>query len=390
MSSRRVIWLVARREVSERLRQKSFQYSLAATVGLVVVAAFIAGLVGGDETKKYDVGAQGAEGVAIVDAARASAGSVDAEITVKRFDSPAAARAVVEDEDVDAAVAGGAVISRETPDEELDQALQAGARQVRAGEALSSAGVDEAEAREALNPPPLRAETTEEAKGKGAEGVAFVAAIMLYGALVVFGIGVAQGVVEEKASRVIEVLLSTIRPRPLLMGKILGIGVLGLLQLLAAAVAGLAVGAARGVVDVDATIVGAVAIALVWFLFGYAFWAALYAISGVIVSRQEDLTASSTPLTILLVASYLVAIPAVNAPASQLAVISSIVPFSSPVVMPVRAALGEASAAEMAISLGVLALGALLLLRLGARIYEAAVLRMGKPLKLTEAWRAAS
>lgn len=390
MSSRHVIWLVARREVSERLRQKAFQYSLAATVALVVVVAFLAGVIGGDETKKYDVGAQGAEAVAIVDAARAAAPEVDAEIEVSRYDSPATARAAVEDEDVDAAVVGGAVVSRESPDEELDQALQAGARQVRAGQALSSAGVGESEARKALNPPPLRVETIEASKGKGAEGVAFVAAILLYGALVVFGIAVAQGVVEEKASRVIEVLLSTIPPRPLLMGKILGIGVLGLLQLLAAAVAGLAVAAARGVVDVDGTIIGAVAITLVWFLFGYAFWAALYAISGVIVSRQEDLTASSTPLTILLVASYLVAIPAVNAPASQLAVIASIVPFSSPVVMPVRAALGEASAAEMAISLAVLGLGALILLRIGARIYESAVLRMGKPMKLTEALRAAS
>ena len=233
-------------------------------------------------------------------------------------------------------------------------------------------------------------EALEGDQGKGREGVAFVASILLYGLLVVFGIAVAQGVVEEKASRVIEVLLSTIAPRPLLMGKILGIGVLGLLQLLAAAVAGLAVAAARGVVELDGPVLAAVGVALVWFLFGYAFWASMYAISGVIVSRQEDLTSSSTPLTMLLVASYLVAIPALNDPDGTVAVVGSIVPFSSPVVMPARVALGEASGAEMAVSLALLAVGALILMRIGARVYEGAVLRMGKPLKLVEALRGAS
>ncbi len=385
-----MIFLVARREVTERLRQRSFQYSLLATIVLVVAIAWLAGVLGGDDTETYRVGAQGPEAVAIAQAARAAAPQLDAEIEVERFGSAAQARAAVEDESVDAALVEGTVVSLEDPEDALDQALQAGARQVRIGEALRSEGVPEDDARGALDPPPLRVEALEGDQGKGREGVAFVASILLYGLLVVFGIAVAQGVVEEKASRVIEVLLSTIAPRPLLMGKILGIGVLGLLQLLAAAVAGLAVAAARGVVELDGPVLAAVGVALVWFLFGYAFWASMYAISGVIVSRQEDLTSSSTPLTMLLVASYLVAIPALNDPDGTVAVVGSIVPFSSPVVMPARVALGEASGAEMAVSLALLAVGALILMRIGARVYEGAVLRMGKPLKLVEALRGAS
>ena len=385
-----MIFLVARREVTERLRQRSFQYSLLATIVLVVAIAWLAGVLGGDDTETYRVGAQGPEAVAIAQAARTAAPQLDAEIEVERFGSAAQARAAVEDESVDAALVEGTVVSLEDPEDALDQALQAGARQVRIGEALRSEGVPADDARGALDPPPLRVEALEGDQGKGREGVAFVASILLYGLLVVFGIAVAQGVVEEKASRVIEVLLSTIAPRPLLMGKILGIGVLGLLQLLAAAVAGLAVAAARGVVELDGPVLAAVGVALVWFLFGYAFWASMYAISGVIVSRQEDLTSSSTPLTMLLVASYLVAIPALNDPDGTVAVVGSIVPFSSPVVMPARVALGEASGAEMAVSLALLAVGALILMRIGARVYEGAVLRMGKPLKLVEALRGAS
>lgn len=389
MTTRQVILLVARREITERLRQRSFQISLGATVVVVVAIAVLAGIVGGDNEESYRVGAQGAESVAVVDAARGAAPQFDAEIEVERFDNGAAARAAVDDESVDAAVVNGTVLSLEDPEEGLEQALQAGARQVRIGEALRAEGVSESEARQALDPPPLRVDALEGDQGKGRAGVAFVASIVLYLQLVVFGLAVAQGVVEEKSSRVVEVLLSTVPPRPLLVGKILGIGVLGLLQLMVTAVAGLGVAAAGGVVELDGPTIGAVGVALVWFLFGYAFWATLYAISGVIVSRQEDLTSSSTPLTLVLVASYLVAFPAIEDPGGTLAVVASLVPLSSPVVMPARVALGDATAVEMVLSLACLALGVLISLRIGARIYESAVLRMGKPLKLVEAFRAA-
>ena len=107
-------------------------------------------------------------------------------------------------------------------------------------------------------------------------------------------------------------------------------------------------------------------------MLGYLFYAALYAISGVIVSRQEDLQSSSTPVTMILVAGYLVAFPVLEDPASSLAVISSFLPFTAPIVMPVRVAVGEASSAEIAASLGILVASIALLIPLGARIYEGA------------------
>jgi ABC-2 type transport system permease protein len=89
----------------------------------------------------------------------------------------------------------------------------------------------------------------------------------------------------------------------------------------------------------------------------------------------------------LLVVSYVLVFPVIEDPSSTLAVVSSIVPFCSPIVMPARVALGDAGAVEIAASLGLLALSVAFLLALGARIYEGAILRMGRPLKLTEAWR---
>jgi ABC-2 type transport system permease protein len=388
VTDRRAAISVGRREFSERIRQRSFQISTAVSLAVITAVAVLAGVLGGDEPKTYEVGSRGAEAAAIVRVSAAIAPQFDVKIEARGFDSAAQARAAVRDEQVEVAVVDGELVAREDPPDELAQALQAGARQVRVGASLRRAGLDEAQARRALDPPPLRVEAME-ADDDGRSGIAFTASLILYGQLIVFGLAVATGVVEEKASRVVEVLLAAIAPRALLAGKIAGIGLLGLLQLLLFGVVGLAAAAASGAIDLGGADAGALGVALLWFLFGYAFWASLYAISGVIVSRQEDLQSSSTPLTMLLVVSYLLVFPALDDPSSTLAVVSSLVPFCSPIVMPARVVLGEASAVEVAASLGLLAVSVLFLLMLGARIYERAILRMGRPLRLTEALRLA-
>jgi ABC-2 type transport system permease protein len=207
--------------------------------------------------------------------------------------------------------------------------------------------------------------------------------------LILFGMAVASGVVEEKSSRVVEILLAAIPARALLAGKILGIGALGLMQLVLVAVVGLVTASLSGAVALDSGQIGVLAVVFVWFVLGFLLYAAIYAIAGVIVSRQEDLQSSSTPVTMILVAGYLVAFPVLDDPSSTLAVVVSLVPFSSPIIMPVRAVVGEAGAAEIAVSLALLVVSIGLLIPLAARIYEGSVLRMGKPLKVREALRTA-
>jgi ABC-2 type transport system permease protein len=387
MSERQAVLLVTRREFGERLRQRSLQISTAITVGIVAAVAILAGVLGGGGAESHEVGVQGGEAAAIGQSARAVGSQFDVEIELRRFDSAAAARAAVSDEEVDAAVVGGTLITRDDPPEELEQALQAGSRQVRAGEALREEGVSPAEARRALDPPPLRVEALDGDEDDGRSGVAFTASIVLYSQLILLGIAVATGVVEEKASRVIEVLLAAITPRALLAGKIVGIGLLGLLQLLLIGVVGLAAAGASGALELDAGDAGALGVALLWFLLGYALWATLYAISGVIVSRQEDLQSSSTVLTMLLVISYLLVFPTLDDPSSTLSVVGSLIPLCSPIVMPVRVMLGEAGGVEIAASILLLVGTTALLVRIGGRIYEGAILRMGRPLKLAEAWQ---
>jgi ABC-2 type transport system permease protein len=380
--------LVARREFMERVRSRSFQISTAVTVAIVAVVAVLAGVLGDEGPTDYDIGVQGAEAAAIAAAARAAAPSLDASLSVRRFETPAAARAAVRDEQVDAAVAGGAILTRDDGDDELEQLLQAAARQVRTGEALRSEGLSPAETRRALDPPPLRTLAVDGEGEEGEEGVAFAASLLLYLQLIGYGLAVASGVVEEKASRVVEVLLSAIPSRALLAGKVAGIGAVGLIQIFLTTAVGLALASASGAIELDAGQAGTLAVVLVWFLLGYLVWAALYAIAGAVVSRQEDLQGSTTVLTVLLVIAYLVAFPVLDDPDSGLALVASLVPLSSPIVMPALVALGEASTAEIAASLVLLVAAIAILVPVGARIYENAVLRMGKPLKLREAWNA--
>jgi ABC-2 type transport system permease protein len=388
VTDRRAAVLVGRREFGERVRQRAFQISTAVTLLVVAAVGVLAGVLGDDDPKRYEVGAQGAQAVAIVELAREVGPRFDVRVEPRRFGTAAQARDAVLDEDVEVSVVDGAIVARDEPPDELVQALQTGARQVRAETLLREQGVGGAEALRALNPPPLAVRALDD-DGEDRSGIAFTASLILYLQLIVYGLAVATGVVEEKSSRVVEVLLATISPRPLLAGKIAGIGLLGLLQLLVVGLVGLGAAAASGAIDLGGADAGALAVALVWFLFGYALWATLYAISGVIVSRQEDLQSSSTPLTMMLVASYLIVFPVLDDPSSTLAVVTSLVPLCSPIVMPARVTLGDVGALEIVASLGLLAVSVALLLALGARIYDRALLRMGRPLKLTEAWRLA-
>jgi ABC-2 type transport system permease protein len=195
-------------------------------------------------------------------------------------------------------------------------------------------------------------------------------------------------VVEEKSSRVVEVLLATLKPWQLLAGKILGLGVLGLLQIAVITVVGAAGALLSGVVDVAGAVLTTVVSVLGWFVLGYAFYASVFATAASLVSRQEDLGAVLTPTTLLLVAAFVIAIQAASDPTSGLATVTSFVPGLSPLVMPVRTAAGEAAWWEVLLSALVMLAAIALVVRLGGRVYAGAVLRTGGRTRIREALRA--
>ena len=182
-----------------------------------------------------------------------------------------------------------------------------------------------------LNPKPVPVETLEpqDPNRETNSTVAFIAVVLLYGQLFGYGVWVATGVIEEKASRVVEILLSTIRARQLLAGKILGIGTLGLLQLIVIATYSIVLASVTGALDFPAHALGTAALAIGWFMLGFAFYASLFAVAGALVSRMEELQNVIVPLNLVILVSFFLAIGATSDPDSTLSVIVSIVPFSS-------------------------------------------------------------
>jgi len=390
VGGREAVRLVARREITERVREKSFLISMLVSVIIVGLVAVLPTALGLGGEKEYTVGVVDPSARPVADAAARGAGAFDARLEIQRL-APADAAKALADGDVDAVLGARGIRSQEKPDDELVRVLQAANRQVRAAQALRDAGLPPAQAQRALAPPPL-AVTTVKPVDSAAEkrgGFAFFAVILLYGQLIGFGYFVAMGVVEEKSSRVVEVLLSTIRPRHLLAGKILGLGVLGLGQLLVLAVLGLAMAGAAGALDIDGDLIVAAALALVWFVVGYAFYAAAFATAASLVSRQEDLQSVITPLTLVLLVGFFMSFGVVSDPDGTLARVSSFIPPIAPLTMPPRIALGEASVVEIVGAFAVTIGATLLLIPLAARIYSGAVLRMGGTIKLRDAWRAA-
>ncbi len=141
--------------------------------------------------------------------------------------------------------------------------------------------------------------------------------ILLYVSLGIYGSLVAQGVVEEKATRMMEILLATIRPSGLLAGKVIGIGLVGLLQLTIVGAAALIAVHVTNVASIPALGVASILGDLLWFLLGFLFYATAYAAVAALVSRQEEVQGAIAPISILLVAGYLlvfVALPNPRAP----------------------------------------------------------------------------
>jgi len=222
-------------------------------------------------------------------------------------------------------------------------------------------------------------------------GVSMAMISVLFGALIGSGSMIAMGVVEEKTSRVVEILLATIRPSQLLAGKVLGIGIYGLFQVLvlggSLALAALSLGV--GGLDLNVNIGSALVSLIVWFLMGYAIFALLFGGFAALVSRQEDIGSVTTPLLFLLfIPFYTTMFLVPNDPSSTLVRVLSQIPIFAPFMMPVRDAFGALQPWEMPLALAIAAATIPGLVWLAARVYQRGVLHTGGRMKLREALRA--
>jgi ABC-2 type transport system permease protein len=394
----RGMWrVVAARDFWVRLRDKGFVISTMITLTVLSVFILIRAYTGGPES--FQLGYVGERTIADRVAALADRSGV--EVSVIGFDGPGTADGALRDGRVDAVVDGGRDevragtatlrVLRGAP-ELLDQLVQGAAIGLRIDAALSEAGVPDATVQELKDQHPIDASAIlpPDPDQASKAAIAFVAVLLLYGQLFGYGVWVATGVIEEKNSRVVEVLLSAIRARQLMAGKIAGIGTLGLLQLIFIALFAITLASVTGAIDLPANSFSAAMLTVGWFVLGFAFYAAMFAVAGALVSRMEELQNAIVPINLLIFASFLISIGALQDPDSTVARIASLLPISSALAMPVRMVLGSATTWEVLASLALVVGSTALLIPLAGRVYAGAVLRTGAKVKLRDAWRAAA
>jgi ABC-2 type transport system permease protein len=394
----RGMWrVVAARDFSVRLHDKGFVISTVITLSVLSVFILLRAYSGGPDS--FELGYVGDRSVADRVAALGDRAGVD--VSVIGFEDARQANTALREGRVDAVVEGGIDDVRagsatlrvlRAPPDLLDQLVQAAAIGLRIDAALADAGVSNATVQDLKDQHPLDASPIllPDPDRDSKAAVAFVAVLLLYGQLFGYGIWVATGVIEEKSSRVVEVLLSAIRARQLMAGKIAGIGVLGILQLIFIATFAIALASVTGAIDLPANSYAAAALTIGWFILGFAFYAAMFAVAGALVSRMEELQNAIVPINLMVFVSFLISVGALQDPDSTVAKVASLLPFSSALAMPVRMVLGSATTGEVVASLAIVIGSTALLIPLAGRVYAGAVLRTGARVKLRDAWRAAS
>jgi ABC-2 type transport system permease protein len=225
--------------------------------------------------------------------------------------------------------------------------------------------------------------------GRRIVGVVFV--VLIFITLVIYGMWVAAGVVAEKTSRVMELLISAASPAELVVGKVVGIGLAGLVQYVAILVPALAtlllqdkiasaiLGGASGVdLSLSALSPGLLAAYGAFWILGFILYALIYAAAGSLVSRAEDLQVLALPLSLIAIGGYLQAVMALSGGISPFVRLSSYIPFWSPFVMLTRLTVGHVEPSELVLSFGLLIATIPIVAVIAVRVYSAGVLLYGQ------------
>jgi ABC-2 type transport system permease protein len=381
-------WLVAKREMRERSRSRAFLVSLVLMA--VIVAAMLilpAVLSSGGGTR--NVGLAGSAPAALSATIAEQAHAVGITARVHQYASLAAGEQAVRQGRADVLVAGAQRL--EWPgraDQQLKAVVTGAIQLVTVRERAAAAGIGPAAAASLLAPVPVTSTELGHVAGRSPsdEAAVTVMTLVLFFCISIFGAMVLNGVLEEKASRVVEVLLARIPARALLAGKIAGIGLLGLAQIGVTALAALIAVTAVPSIHLPAVRGAVLAWAVVWFVLGYALYATIYGALGSLGSRVEDAQSVAGPVMVILPVAYFASFLMIAQPASAAARAISYFPLTAPMAMPGRIAMGAAAWWEPVTAAILTLVTTAALVLLAGRLYSNAILHTGPRLSLKDAW----
>ena len=391
MSGARRVWLVVRREWIQRVRSTAFRVSTVISAAIVVAIIAI---------PRSTAAARRHGGSSGWSARARRSWRASCRRRGRRSTSPCGCarsttrrqgRTALRSGDADVLLVGQrALVWKAEVDDQLGAVVTSSVQAVEQQRAIDELGLTTDEQQQ-LRPVPLSSSSLEPVtKERTARmALATITLVLLLMFISFYGGFLLVGVIEEKSSRVVEVLLSRVRPTELLTGKIGGIGLVGLAQFALVAAAALIALAFSDNRDLPTTTPGTIGWVVFWFVLGYAFYAVLYGAAGSLVSRQEEAQSMTFPITAVLVVAYIFALEAAQSPDSLATLIGSFLPPTAPLVMIVRIANGSVPWWQIALSVALMLVTIYGMVRLAGRIYAGAVLRTGGRVKLREAWRGA-
>ncbi len=379
--------LVARREVVVKLTDRAFLLGTVFT--LVLISAFM-GWQAWDagRTTSYTVAATAADR-SMADRIAKDAGGIDDTVAVEvdEVTDASAARGLVTEGDADAWLHqdGGAWVL--TTDSEEEDSLTGVTREVVRQAALEQQASELGTTAERLQAGSTVRTTllTGDAEKAGlASGIAFAFAFLFYIATLTFGITLANSVVEEKQSRIVEIIATSIPVRQLLIGKVIGNSALAIAQMVLFVAVGLVGLSLTPYSSLVTAVSGPVVWFLVFFVAGFVALATLWAVAGALASRTEEVQSTATPLTMLVMAVFF---GALFVDGTVKVVLSYLPPFSA-VLMPTRLLEGTAQWWEAVVALALLLAAAAVVVRVAERLYRRSLLQTGGKLSMRQAWSA--
>jgi ABC-2 type transport system permease protein len=386
MTPRRAVYLIARREVSARLRARSFAVGTAVALVLLVGFVLVRSTLFDDDHRRT----VGLNGQAISVAAQLSdaARQMGMDVRTAEVTSLAAGREQVASGQLDALVSGAPAALTVLVDRNLDDELlgvlnglvrqQVLRGQLAAVEDSDPEGLDVDDVLRTV----ADAHVAVRALDAGDPGhdqrlaIALVLMALLFLSILLYGSMVAHGVVEERSGRIVETLLATVRPWQVLSGKVLGLGFAGLVQVTVVGAVGLVVALVAGVVTTPGAAIGALAWGIVWYLLGYLLYATVFAAFGARVSDAEDVRTALTPVTVVLSVALVFGFAVLSRdPAGTIATVLSLLPPLSPILMPGRIALDAVPLWQVAVAVVLTAATTVATTRLCGTIYRNSLLK---------------
>jgi ABC-2 type transport system permease protein len=399
--------VVAQREIAVKLRDKAFIWTTVLMLVLVTVATVLPVLLTQQvPSLRLAVQGEAAEAVAELAAELGARETPDAqlpvaligvgglpaaEITTVTVEPGVDVARLLQDEDVAAALLGEdlddlhLVGLRDVPGE-LETLVRAASSELQVAQAAADAGLSAQEVAALTQPEPPALELLEP-RPEGTvppQLLVLLFAFLFYLSVLTFGTSIAQSVVEEKQSRVVELLVAAMPVRWLLAGKVLGNTVMAVGQVVVIVGAGLIGGMVAGQGELVRQLAASSGWFVLFFLLGFVMLSCLWAVGGSLASRVEDLSSTTALMQILVIVPFFAAVLPIDEGTQR---VLSYVPFTAPLLMPARIVHGAVEPWEPVVAAVLVLVTAAVLVVLGARLYAGSVLHTSGRMKAAQAWR---